>query len=119
MNKKKFKVIQLNGASGLLLILLLVLGLLGSFLILPLYGIKFIWNEFVSVYFNVQTIRLAQASLLWFAIIALIYGYLSKRIQFKFVNSSEFPNNDLKSIDYDKFVEKIKKEQQNDEKINH
>jgi len=114
---RKFKVIQLDGFSGLLL-LLLVLGVVGSFAVLPVYAVKFFWNEFVNLYFDAPQIRLAQAALLWFAVLSLMYGYLKKRIQFKFINAANFGDNDIRPVDYDKFIEKIKKEQQNDEKIN-
>ena len=116
--KKNFKVIQLNGFAGLIIILLVVLAAIGSIVVLPIYGTKFLWNEFVSSAFTIQEIRLSQAALLWFAALAVFYGYLKKRICFKFVNSAEMPNN-INSIDYEKFMEKIKEEQQKDEKINH
>ena len=118
MNKKNFKVIQLNGLSGLLLLLLLLLSVAGSIAILPIYAVKFLWNEIVSTTFDIQTIRLAQAALLWFAVLSVMYGYLKKRVQFRFVNQSNFSESSLKEIDYEKFIEKIKKEQQNDKKIN-
>ena len=62
--KKGFKVIQLNGISGIILALLAVCAILGSIIILPVYGIKFLWNTYISEGLLVQTIRLSQASLL-------------------------------------------------------
>ncbi len=115
---KKFKVIQLNGLSGLMLLLLLVLGVVGSFAVLPVYAVKFLWNEFVNLYLGAPQIRLAQAALLWFAVLSIVYGYLKKRVQFKFVNTADFSDNNIRPVDYEKFIEQIKKEQQNDEKIN-
>lgn len=119
MNKKNFKVIKLNGLSGLVLILLFICAVVGSLGIFPVYALKFGWNELVTSYFDVPSIRLSQAALLWCAVLATICGYLKKRIQFKFVNQADFPENNLTRLDYEKFVEKIKKEQNNDEKINH
>ena len=116
--KKNFKVIQLNGLAGLAIILLVVLAAVGSVVVLPIYGTKFLWNEFISEPFAIQEIRLSQAALLWFAVLAVFYGYLKKRICFKFVNGDDMPSN-INSIDYEKFMEKIKEEQQKDEKINH
>ena len=116
--KKNFKVIQLNGIAGFLIIILAIITAVGSLFILPIYGIKFLWNEFINGYFDLPSIRLAQASLLWFAALATIYGYLKKRVCFKFVNMGEFPENNVNKMDYDKFMEKIKEEQQNDKKIN-
>lgn len=116
--KKNFKVIQLNGIAGFIIILLAIVTISGSLFILPIYGVKFLWNEFANGYFNLPTIRLAQASLLWFAVLATAYGYIKKRVCFKFVNMGDFPENNINQMDYDKFMEKIKEEQQNDEKIN-
>ena len=121
MNKNKnFRVIQLNGPVGLLLAITLVVAVLGSLLIMPIYGIKFLWNTYISESFMIQTIRLSQAALLWGAVLAVVYGYLKSKIQFKFVNASAFPKDRLiNKVDYEKFVEQIKKEQEeNDEKIN-
>ena len=119
--KKGFKVIQLNGISGIILALLAVCAILGSIIILPVYGIKFLWNTYISEGLLVQTIRLSQASLLWGAVLAVIYGYLKSKIQFKLVNATTFPKDRLfNKVDYEKFVEQIKKEQEKeDEKINH
>lgn len=117
--KKNFKVIQLNGLAGLIIILLVVIAAVGSVVVLPVYGIKYFWNEFINTYFNLPTIRLAQASLLWFAALSVCYGYLKKRICFKFVNMADMPDNSIRPMDYDKFMEKIKEEQENNEKINH
>jgi len=120
--KKNFKVIQLNGASGIILFLLIVGAILGSILILPVYGVKFIWNYFMNGYFDIQTIRLSQASLLWCAILAIIYGYLKNKIQFRFVNSANIVDNHFRNINYDDIVRKLEKEEneeKNDEKVNH
>ena len=115
---KNFKIIKLNGLSGLILFLLLVLGIVGSFAVLPVYAVKFLWNEFVNAFCGAPQIRLAQAALLWFAALAMIYGYLKKKVEFRFVNTTDFSDNNIRPIDYDKFIEQIKKEKQNDEKIN-
>ena len=117
--KKNFKIIELSGLAGIIIILLVILAVVGSVVVLPVYGVKYIWNEFINAYFNLPAIRLAQASLLWFAALAVAYGYLKKRICFKFVNMADMPDNHIRQIDYEKFMEKIKEEQKNDEKINH
>lgn len=116
---RNYKVIQLNGPVGLMLALTLVVAVLGSLLIMPIYGIKFLWNTFISTNFNIQTIRLAQASLLWFAVVSVAYGYIKNRICFKLVSSVDLPDNRLNKVDYEKFLENIKKEQEDNEKINH
>ncbi len=116
--KKNFKVIQLNGMSGIILAIIAVVVVVGSFVAFPVYGIKFLWNTTISDYFGIRTIRLSQASLLWFAALSVLYGYLKSRIHFKFVNAGQITENKLNSVDYEKFLEKIKEEEEN-EKINH
>ncbi len=119
MNRnRKYKVIQLNGLSGFVLALVLIFTVVASVVVMPVYGVKFLWNEILSASFGISTIRLAQAALLWFAALAVAYGYLKSRIQFKFINQADLPDSTLRQIDYEKFMEQIKKEQQNDEKIN-
>ena len=117
--KKGYKIIQLNGTVGLILILLAILVAIGCVAVLPIYGVKFLWNSFISENFEIQTIRLSQASLLWFAILAVIYGHIRSKVSFRFVSSADIANNMLSKEDYEKFLEHIKKEQENDEKINH
>ncbi|MCQ2957643.1 MAG: hypothetical protein MJ180_01940 [Candidatus Gastranaerophilales bacterium] len=117
--KKNFRVIKLDGLTGLFLAITAVVIVVASVVSLPVYGIKFLWNHFLNGYFDVQTIRLSQASLLWFAIIAMIYGYFKSKIHFKFVNVSNFSDAQMNNMDYEKFIEKIKEEQKENEKINH
>ena len=117
-NKKNYKVIKLNGLSGLLLALFLVGVVLSSLFIMPIYGVKFLWNSFISESFDIATIRLSQASLLWFAVLAVAYGYIRSKVCFKFVNAIDLPENKFNRVDYETFLEKIKKEQEDNEKIN-
>ena len=116
---KKFKIIQINGIAGLIMALSAVVLILGSIIIMPIYGIKFLWNNYISTTFMIQTIKLSQASLLWFAVMAATYGYLRSKICFKLVNTADFQDNMLTKADYEKFAEKIKKEQEENEKIHH
>ena len=117
--KKNFKVVQLNGIAELILAITIVLIILGTVICLPVYGIKFLWNSFLNGYFDVPTIRLSQASLLWFAIVAIIYGQIRKKIRFKFVNVSNMSDAQLNTMDYEQFMKEIKEEQKENEKINH
>ena len=115
---KKFKVIKLDGMHGLLFVLTAVIAVLGCITILPVYGVKYVWNTFLCLAFGIQTIRLSQAALLWGAVLACIFGYLRSRIRFKMVSSMDFPDRTLSNTDYEKFMEEIKKEQEKNEKIN-
>lgn len=121
--KKNFKIIQLNGLTGILTALLVVTIVIGSITILPIYGIKSFWNNFLAENFAIQTIRLSQAALLWGAGLAVIYAQIKKRVRLQFMHSAELKDNFPKTINYAKFIEEIKKEElkgeiQDDEKIN-
>ena len=115
---RKYRIIKLDGLTGILAALLTVGLIAGSIIILPVYGVKFLWNTYLSTGFSVPTIRLSQASLLWLGILALVAGYFKNRIGFKFVNMSDMQDHTISRTDYEKFLEKIKKEQEENEKIN-
>ena len=116
---RKYKVIKLDGPLGILMALLVVGLIIGSITIMPIYAVKFLWNTFVSTNFAIPTIRLSQASLLWFAGLAVVFGYFKNRIGFQFVNMSDMPDHTISKVDYEKFIEKIKEEQEENEKIHH
>ena len=115
---RKYRVIKLNGPLGILMALLVVGLIIGSIAVMPIYAIKFLWNTYVSTSFAIPTIRLSQASLLWFGMLAVVFGYFRSRIGFQFVNMSDMPDHTMSQTDYEKFIEKIKKEQEENEKIN-
>lgn len=115
---KKYKVIKLDGPLGILAALLVVGLIVGSITVMPVYGVKFLWNTYISTSFGLSTIRLSQASLLWFAMLAIVFGYFRSRIGFQFVNMSDMQDHTMSQTDYEKFMEKIKKEQEENEKIN-
>ena len=117
--KKNFKVVQLNGIAELILAITVVVIVLGTVLCLPVYIIKFLWNSVLNGYFDVPAVRLSQASLLWFAIVAVIYGQIRKKIKFKFVNVSNMTDAQMNTMDYEQFIKEVKEEQKENEKINH
>ena len=116
---KKFKVIRINGLLGLFLAITAVVLAVGSIAIMPIYGVKFIWNSYISTGFEIPAIKLSQASLLWFALVAAFVGYLKSKICLKFVNTDNFEDHIMTKTDYEKFMEQIKKEQEENEKIHH
>ena len=116
---KKFKVIRINGLLGLFLAITAAVLAIGSVTVMPIYGVKFLWNSFVSTNFGIPSIRLSQASLLWFALVATAFGYLKSKICLKFVNTDDIQDHMMSGTDYEKFIEQIKKEQEENEKIHH
>ena len=116
---RKYRVIKLDGPLGILTALLVAGLIIGSITIMPIYGVKFLWNTYVSANFDISAIRLSQASLLWFAMLAIVVGYFKSKIGFQFVNMADMQDHTMSQTDYEKFIEKIKKEQEENEKINH
>ena len=116
---KKFRVIRINGLAGLFLAITAVILVVGSITIMPIYAVKFLWNSYISTSFNIPAIRLSQASLLWFALVAAVFGYLRSKICLKFVNTDDIQDHIMSKTDYEKFIEQIKKEQEENEKIHH
>ena len=117
---RKYRVIKINGPIGILMALLVVGLIIGSITVMPVYGVKFLWNSYIAETFAViPAIRLSQAALLWFGMLTLAAGYFKSKIGFQFVNMSDMQDHTLSKTDYEKFIEKIKKEQEENEKINH
>lgn len=121
--KKNFKIIQLNGLTGIITALLILVTIVSCVTVLPVYVIKFLWNNLLANEYGIQTIRLSQAALLWGAGLALIYAQIKKRIRLQFMHSTELKDNFPKNINYAEFLEEMKKEElkgeiKNDEKIN-
>jgi len=93
---------------------------LATIIMLPIYGIKFFWNNMLCNTYDIPQIRLSQASLLWGACLTAIFGYLKSKIRFKFVNVNSMCDT-MSEVERKNFIENIEKEQDindsEDEKI--
>ncbi|MCK7521100.1 MAG: NAD-dependent DNA ligase LigA [Ignavibacteriales bacterium] len=81
---KNFKIIQIHGLSGLLMVALIATGLFCGFVIFPIWVIMNAWNAAVGDIFNGPKINYFQAVLLWSAIALSLYLILKNSISIKF-----------------------------------
>lgn len=108
---KNFKVIQLNGLSGLLLLGVVIAGLVCGFVLFPIWMIAVGWNAVIAQSFNGPDINYIQAALLWSIIaISLLMG-LKNSVSFRVQKE-----NDLNDVDLKKVVKSIETSKEPTEK---
>ena len=111
--KRKFSVIQINGLTGLLLIVFIICCVVAGFILFPSWCCMRAWN-FIASYINMPIMQLYHGAMLW-AIICLMFFALHKHTNFIRFGSA-MPINDeevknvLKSIHEDTDNIKINKE---------
>ena len=110
MNKKGFRVIQINGMSGLIMAIIVVLTIIGVVLVAPTYGIKFLWNTQIHTRTALPSISFIQATLLWIAGALVVSMFFKNKIKLKFKDVS-----DLSNEEYQKLIEEIEKKEYDDE----
>ena len=106
MNKKSFRVIHINGISGLILAISVVLMIIGIVFVAPTYGIKFLWNTQIHTRTVLPMIGFVQSTLLWIAGALIFSLFFKNRIKFKFKDVS-----DLTNEEYQKLMEEIEKKE--------
>lgn len=87
--KKNFNIIQINSLTGLLFVLLIVAGFVCSFILLPVWVVKSIWNMVVGEMLLGPVIQYYQAALLWLAIALALYIVNKPSIRIKVVKSED------------------------------
>ena len=110
MNKKGFRVIQINGMSGLIMAILVVFTIIGIVFVAPTYGIKFLWNTQIHTRAALPSISFIQATLLWIAGALILSMFFKNRIRLKFKDVTN-----LSQEEYQKLIEEIEKKEYEDE----
>lgn len=105
---KNFKIIQINGLSGLLLLALVGLSVICGFVFFPIWVLMIGWNAVVGEIFHKVTINYFQSMLLWFSILLALYLFLRNSITIKFE----------KPMDTNDFKEMIKETKNPEEEAN-
>jgi hypothetical protein len=95
---KQFKVIQLNGLSGLFLILFVFVGIFFGFILFPIKALMFGWNSFMNEMFKWPSINNLQASLLWGFIVLSFYTVVKRNISIKIQHGDELTDIEIKQI---------------------
>ncbi|HSA06715.1 MAG TPA: hypothetical protein P5556_06015 [Candidatus Gastranaerophilales bacterium] len=102
---KNFKVFQLHGLSGLLLLGFTIAGLFCGFVLSPIWVIMIGWNELVSNIFNGPAINYYQASLLWIFLALCSYLILKNSISIKIHSADDADSDEITGIITEKIVE--------------
>ena len=95
---KNFKVVEINGLSGLLILGFVATGLFCGFILFPIWVVMMGWNNIVGAIFNGPNINYFQASLLWSAFILIFYLLLRNSISIKIQKEEALNHKDIKDI---------------------
>jgi len=95
---KNFKVIQISGLSGILLVGIVFTGLFCGFMLFPIWVVMMGWNAVVANTFHGPAINYIQAALLWTAIILSLYILLKNSISIRIQKEDNFEQRDIKDI---------------------
>ena len=110
---KNFKVVQIHGLSGLLMLGFVAVGLFCGFVLFPIWVIMTGWNELVGNILSGPIINYYQASLLWIFLALCSYLVLRNSISIKFHKADD----DLDEEDIDEIIEdKFFKNEESNEK---
>ncbi len=96
---KNFKVVQINGLSGILFLVLIVTGLFCGFVIFPIWVIMTVWNAVVSDIFYGPMINYIQAGMLWLLVALVLYLMLKNSVSIKIQRDANLSEEELKELD--------------------
>lgn len=105
---KNFKVVQIHGLSGLLILGLLVTGLFCGFMIFPIWVVMISWNALAHEFGNCPTINYTQAMMLWLIVILSLYLFFKNSISIKFEKGESLDPANIEDI-----VNEIKEKEEN------
>ena len=95
---KNFKVVELKGLSGLLILGFVLTSLFCGFILLPIWILMNLWNYIVGNMMHGAVINYAQAILLWVAIILSFYLLSKQSFSIKIEQEEFSENTDIKEI---------------------
>ncbi|OGI00554.1 MAG: hypothetical protein A2104_05525 [Candidatus Melainabacteria bacterium GWF2_32_7] len=102
---KNFKVVQIHGLSGILILGFVLTGLVCGFVIFPIWVIMNAWNAVAGDILGGPFINYFQAFLLWLAVALMFYLVLKNSISIKIQKEECIDSRDIKDI-----VSEIKEE---------
>lgn len=86
---KNFKVLQIQGLSGLIFFGFVLTCLFCGFVMFPVCAVMMGWNQLIVNYFKLPPINYFQASLLWSMVVILFYISLRNSVFIKIHSSEE------------------------------
>ena len=102
--KKDFKVIQIHGLTGLLLVVFLGTGLFCGFVVFPVWLLMSAWNVFITDVFKMPEIGYTQAGMLWAFLVLLLYASFKNSFSMKIQKG-----NDIDTIDIGAVINEVDK----------
>jgi hypothetical protein len=100
---KNFKIFQIHGLSGLLLIGFAITGVFCGFIMFPVWAIMVGWNEVIANIFKGPSINYLQASLLWSIVIITVYLALKNSVSIKIHTIDK----EMDDLEINKFIHHI------------
>jgi len=95
---KHFKVIQLNGLSGLFLLIFVFVGIFCGFALFPIWVIMTVWNSCIEEMFKGPSINYLQSGLLWGFLVLSFYMAFKNRVLIKLQHGEELTDIEIKKI---------------------
>ena len=96
---KNFKVFQIHGLSGLLVVGFISTCMFCGFIIFPVWAVMTGWNQIIANNFQGPLINYFQAALLWAIVIISVYLTFKNSISIKVHTSNEeMHDNEIKEI---------------------
>ncbi len=112
---KNFKIVQINGLSGILFLALVVTGVFCGFVIFPIWIIMTVWNAVVSDIFYGPAINYIQAAMLWTLLALILYLMLKNSVSIKIQRDSNLSEEELKELDKASVKEESEEETEKNE----
>jgi len=113
---KNFKIVQISGLSGALLVAVVFAGIFCGFMLFPIWLVMMGWNAIITTSFHAPAINYLQAFLLWSALVIVFYILLKNSVSIKIQKEDSFEQRDIKDIineirekDIDKTEEEVHK----------
>jgi len=107
---KNFKIFQIHGLSGLLLIGFALTGLFCGFVLFPVWAVMIAWNNIVFSIYHGPSINYIQASMLWAIVIICVYLTLKNSISVKIHTVSK----EMDDTEINEFANNIEETEQNE-----
>lgn len=96
---KNFKVFQIHGLTGLLLVGIIMAGIFCGFILFPIWIIMIGWNSLISsVYNGGPAINYYQATLLWLFIVLCFYLLIKNSVSIKIHNADNLDEENITKI---------------------
>lgn|SRR5574344_1119047 len=109
----KFKIIQINGLSGLILALFIVCCIVTGFIVFPAFLCMHAWNFIASYFYQIPRMELLHGTMLWLMIACIYFAQNSHKYKIQFGAQDYEDDEKMKEI-LNKIKEASIKKQENE-----